>query len=162
MATRTGRGGTGTAKTLPIDDSLFFKLVRLVNLTARPFMETFSREHRLSLNEWRVMIVLASHPGVAAREVVAATGLDKMSVSRAIAALARHHRVQKESDPSDARRILLRLSRPGLALFEAIGREGAQREAALFSSLGSDERAALASTVDRLIAGLDRSVAEQA
>jgi DNA-binding MarR family transcriptional regulator len=152
----------GSAKALPIDDSLFFKLVRLVNLTARPFMETFSREHRLSLNEWRVMIVLASHPGVAAREVVDATGLDKMSVSRAIAALARHRRVDKQSDPADARRTLLCLSRQGLALFEAIGHQGAQREAALFSGLASEEHAALARIIDRLIAGLDRSVAEQA
>ena len=77
------------------DDSLFFKLVRVVNLTARPFVETLSRQHQLSLNEWRVMVVLASHPGVAAHEVAEITGLDKMSVSRALAALERRRRVQR-------------------------------------------------------------------
>ena len=28
---------------LPIDDSIFFKLVRVVNLTARPFVESIGR-----------------------------------------------------------------------------------------------------------------------
>ena len=61
------------AAALPVDSSLFFKLVRVVNLTARPFVETLARTHQLSLNEWRVMVVLASHPGVAASDVVLGT-----------------------------------------------------------------------------------------
>jgi len=59
---------------LPLDRSLFSKLVRVVNLTARPFVETLLRSHQLSLNEWRVMVVLASHPGVVAREIADSTG----------------------------------------------------------------------------------------
>jgi hypothetical protein len=31
-------------------DPLFFKLVRVVNLTARPFHERVGREHHLTLN----------------------------------------------------------------------------------------------------------------
>ena len=68
---------------LPIDDSIFFRLVRVVNLTARPFSESIGKAHRLSLNEWRVLLVLANHAGVAASDVATLTGLDKMSVSRA-------------------------------------------------------------------------------
>ena len=49
-----------------VADSIFFKLVRVVNLTARPFVESIGKAHRLTLNEWRVMLVLAAHPGVAA------------------------------------------------------------------------------------------------
>ena len=49
---------------LPLDSSVFFKLVRVVNLTARPFSESIGKAHRLSLNEWRVLLVLASHSGV--------------------------------------------------------------------------------------------------
>ena len=54
------------------------------------------------------MLVLASHPGFAAQEVVAHTGLDKMSVSRALAGLVRHGRVVRRDDPADKRRMLLR------------------------------------------------------
>lgn len=136
---------------LPTDHSLFFKLVRLVNLTARPFVEQLSRPHRLTLNEWRTMLVLASHPGVAAREVADHTGLDKMSVSRALTGLAREGRVERAPDPADARRMRLWLSPAGLALFRTIGQSGMQRERTLFAGIAADEQAQLHATVDRLL-----------
>lgn len=154
---RSARSGV-----LPIDDSLFFKLVRVVNLTARPFVETLSRAHRLTLNEWRAMVVLASHPGVAATDIVEATGLDKMSVSRAIAALERHGRLLKEADPADARRARLTLSAAGHALYRRIGASAAVREAQLFAGVGAAEQAQMGQTLDRLIAALRASEPEEA
>lgn len=147
-----GRGAPAPGQ--PIADSLFFKLVRLVNLTARPFVETLSRAHRLSLNEWRVMVVLAAHPGVAATDVVDATGLDKMSVSRAIATLARAARLAKETDPADARRSRLVLTAAGQALFERIAALGTAREAQLFSGINAAEQAQMSRIADRMIASL--------
>jgi DNA-binding MarR family transcriptional regulator len=157
------RGAPGQAKAaprLPIDSSLFFKLIRLVNLTARPFVEGLARSQALSLSEWRAMVVLASHPGAAAHEVAEHTGLDKMSVSRAIAALGSQGRVLKTPDPADARRVQLRLSAAGRRLFEAIGQRAAQRELQLFSSLGPQEQQLLEAAVDKLVAAL--VVADQA
>lgn len=142
------------AEALPIDSSLFFKLARVVNLTARPFLETLSRTHHLSLNEWRVMVVLASHPGCAAHEVAEACGLDKMSVSRALAGLARRARIVKRADPTDARRTLLQLSSAGQRLFESIAPAAIQREAQLFGGLSDGDRTRLAALMDRLVAAL--------
>lgn len=147
---------------LPIDSSLFFKLVRVVNLTARPFVETHARSHHLSLGEWRAMVVLASHPGVAASEVAEFTGLDKMSVSRAIAALDRHGRVRKQADTQDARRTRLWLSEAGQALFTVIGALASRRELQLFQGISDAEQAALSLTMDRLIAALQASETKQA
>lgn len=141
---------------LPIDSSLFFKLVRVVNLTARPFVETLSRPHHLSLNEWRVMVVIAGHPGTAAHGAAEATGLDKMSVSRAIAGLERHGRLLRERDPADARRTRLALTAEGRQLFERIGALAAERERELFAGLGAAEQRRLGESIDRLIAALQR------
>ncbi len=146
---------------LPIDSSLFFKLVRVVNLTARPFVETLARTHQLSLNEWRVMVVLASHPGVAARDLANATGLDKMSVSRAIAALARRRRLVKQTDPKDARRTLLWLNATGQRLFKTIGTQASAREAQLFGSVSPEELAQLDRVVDKLIGALSEPGARE-
>lgn len=159
---RAVRGRAARSGSLPIDDSLFFKLVRVVNLTARPFVESLSRTHRLTLNEWRAMVVLASHPGVAATDVVEATGLDKMSVSRAIAALARQGRLVKEADPADARRARLTLSPAGEALYRRIGTAAAVREAQLFGGVSAAEQAQMGRTLDRLIAALRASEPEEA
>lgn len=129
--------------------------MRVVNLTARPFVETLARRHKLSLNEWRVMIVLASHPGSAAHEIADVTGLDKMSVSRAIAALGRHDRISRRPDPQDARRTLLELNAAGRRIYQAIGISGREREAQLFAGIGADDKAELERLIDRLVAAVE-------
>ena len=143
-------GGRGRASPT-MDDSIFFKLVRVVSLTARPFFESVGRRHRLSLNEWRVMRVLASHPGVAAQEVALHTGLDKMTVSRALAGLARHGRLVRKVDAADKRRTCLGLSAAGQRVHEKVGTSGKAREAQLFAGVSAAERAALGRTLDTLI-----------
>lgn len=139
---------------LPMDDSIFFKLVRVVNLTARPFAESIGRANRLTLNEWRVMLVLASHPGAAAQQVALLTGLDKMTVSRALAGLARHGRLVKKLDAEDKRRTCLWLSAAGQRVYEKIGTSGKKREAQLFSAVGRGDQEHLSRTLDTLIATL--------
>lgn len=138
-------------------DPLFFKLVRVVNLTARPFHEKVGREHHLTLNEWRVMAVLGGEPGLNATQIADFTGLDKMAVSRALAGLGRHGRVQRQDDPTDRRRSRLYLTAAGKALHETVGALGRQREAALFEGVNADELARLDATLDKLIAAVQRA-----
>jgi len=132
-------------------DPLFFKLVRVVNLTARPFHERVGREHRLTLNEWRTMAVLAAQPGLNATQVADQTGLDKMAVSRALAGLLRHKRVQRHRRSSR-----LYLTAAGKALHETVGALGREREVALFGGIYAAELAQLDATLDKLIEAVQR------
>jgi DNA-binding MarR family transcriptional regulator len=144
----------GESKKKVVDSSVFFKLIRLVNLTARPFNEVIGKHYELSLNEWRVMVVLASHPGCFATDVVDYTGLDKMSVSRALSALAKAKRINRVADAIDARRTHVALSQVGVALFEGIGESAAEREAHMLASLSAIEVARLDATLNKLTAAL--------
>jgi DNA-binding MarR family transcriptional regulator len=148
------------AEQLPVDSSLFFKLVRVVNLTARPFHDSVSRQNQLSLNEWRVMVVLASHPGVSATDICELTGLDKMSVSRALTGLDKRGRLRRKDDPEDQRKTLLTLSPDGRKLFARIGALAKEREADLFKGLKSTELAQMNATLDKLVAALRASQGE--
>lgn len=139
---------------LPADSSLFFKLVRVVNLTARPFHDSVAKQHSLTLNEWRAMVVLASHPGVSATDVCELTGLDKMSVSRALAGLEKQERVHRESDPADQRKSLLTLSPTGRKLFTRIGAQAQVREGQLFAGVSSAELVQMGAILDKLVAAL--------
>lgn len=136
----------------PLDASLFFKLIRVVNLTARPFHESVGKRQHLTLNEWRVMLVLASHAGAAATDVSDRTGLDKMSVSRALAGLHRHGRLQREPDPTDQRKSRLFLTPAGKRLFAQVGALARRREAQLFAGISAEEKRQLSTTLDRLAA----------
>jgi len=153
---------TGSAAGNLLDDSLFFKLVRVVNLTARPFNEGIGRRHDLSLSDWRVMMVLGSHPGTTASDVCQHTGMDKMSVSRAIAALARRRRVTRKSDPTDGRRTLVWLSSAGQRLFDELSVSARERERQVFRGVGAQEQARLSETLDRLIDALQTADAQAA
>jgi DNA-binding MarR family transcriptional regulator len=137
-----------------LDESVFFKLVQVVNLTARPFNEGIGRRHRLSLSDWRVMTVVGGHPGCVAADVCARTGMDKMSVSRAIASLARQQRVLRKPDPGDGRRTLLRLSAGGQRLFDSLAVSARARERQLFGRASDADQAQLRAILDRLIDGL--------
>ncbi len=149
--------GAAAPGALPIDESLFFKLARVVNLTARPFTSGIGRTHGLALNEWRAMLVLASHPGVAATDVASISGLDKMTVSRALAALDRHGRLRKLRDAADARRTLLWLSPAGLKLMQRMAPMAREREDALLAGLNAPERTQLAVLLDQLAQQLLRA-----
>lgn len=153
-AKRAAVTAAARAGAIRLDDSVFFKLVRVVNLTARPFNEGLGRRHDLSLNDWRVMMVLGSHPGSTASEVCQRTGMDKMSVSRAIAALARRRRVTRKADPADGRRTLVWLSSAGQRLFETLSIAARERERQVFRGVGAQEQARLGATLDRLIDAL--------
>ena len=138
-------------------DPLFFKLVRVVNLSARPFDERVVREHQLTLNEWRTLAVLATQPGLTGAQVADLTGLDKMAVSRALAGLKRHKRVQRRDDPTDQRCSRLYLTAAGKALHAAVGALGRQREAELFAGVDASELARLSDTLDTLIRAVERA-----
>src|SRR4051812_38410167 len=142
------------AEALPVDSSLFFKLVRVVNLTARPFHDTVGKANHLTLNEWRAMVVLASHPGVAAADVAESTGLDKMAVSRAIAGLDKAGRLLKKDDPADQRRSRLYLSAEGQRVFTKVGRTAKKREAELLSTIAQADLEQFNATLDQLIAAV--------
>ena len=139
------------------DGLLIFKLVRVVNLTARPFAQRVGKEHALSLNEWRVMALVGAHPGCTASQVAEHSGLDKMAVSRALAALQRARRVKRQDDPSDQRRSCLYLSASGRALYAIAWESAQQREAELFEGMTARERARLSTMLDKLIASVIRA-----
>jgi DNA-binding MarR family transcriptional regulator len=127
-----------------------------VNLTARPFHERVGREHRLTLNEWRTMAVLAAQPGLNATQVADQTGLDKMAVSRALAGLRRQKRLQRHDDPTDGRSSRLYLTAAGKVLHETVGALGREREVMLFAGIDAGELARLDATLDKLIKAVQR------
>ncbi|MDM0000063.1 MarR family winged helix-turn-helix transcriptional regulator [Variovorax sp. J22P240] len=141
-----------------LEDSVFFKLVRVVNLTARPFQQRVGRQHQLTLNEWRAMAVLGARPGLTATQVADLTGLDKMAVSRALAGLQRHKRLHRHEDPTDLRRSRLYLSSIGKALYATASSQAREREAELFAGVDTEELRRMNATLDKLIASVAGTV----
>jgi DNA-binding MarR family transcriptional regulator len=128
-----------------------FRLLKLTNLLSRPFFGNFARQHELTLNEWRTMVVLASRPGSAAQDVALHTGLHPMNVSRALAGLRKAGRIEEARDPNNHRRTLLWLTKSGEKTYREIAPHSERQAEKLLATLTASEIAALARIVDKLV-----------
>ncbi|MBV8962765.1 MAG: MarR family transcriptional regulator [Hyphomicrobiales bacterium] len=120
------------------------------DLLARSFAETVGRRYDLTLAEWRCMMVLAARPGLANIEVAEASGVDVMTVSRALRSLEQHGHLARRADPLDKRRITARLTAHGLDLYRTVAAGGELMP----SELKAQDRAQLSRYLKSIIASL--------
>jgi DNA-binding MarR family transcriptional regulator len=136
------------------DELLLLRLVRVVNLAARPFAQSVGREHQLSLPEWRVMAVVARQPGITASQLCDLCGMDKMTVSRALAGLEQSQRLARVADEHDHRCSRLHLSEAGLTLHAIVHEAARARESELFAGMTRTDRERLTTILDKLVASM--------
>lgn len=99
------------------------------------------RSEGISIPEWRVMAAVAQAASVAARDVVAITPMDKMAVSRAVAALERKGLIEREQS-RDKRVSTLKLTAKGETLFQRIAAIALKYEESLLQRLPPADRKA--------------------
>jgi len=134
---------------------LLHQLLKLTNRLMAPFSTHLAHRYKISLNEFRMLMTIGELGRSASHELARLTGVNVMSVSRAVATLERHGRIAVNPDPKNRRRKWLTLTDEGHRLY-AIMRPQSERVAAyLFSELSETEVAQLEVIVDRLIGTLE-------
>jgi len=149
----TNKLAPGRRILLDLDRSLINRLFRAANLAAAPFAESVGKTFDLSINDWRVLRTVAFAPGLSQQGVSDRSGLDKMTVSRAVDRLQSAGRIARSPHPDDRRKTVLMLTDEGWAVYDGIVPTALEREAAFVAALTPEEQAALSSLVDRLIDG---------
>ena len=143
---------------LDLDSFLPYRLSVLSNKVSDAIARLYSERFGLSIAEWRVMAVLGQtpgqNPGLSARDVALRTAMDKVQVSRAVAALAGTRRVQRDGDEADGRVTRLSLTTKGRAIYDEIVPLALHLEAVFLAALTPAER----KTLDGLMEKLDRQV----
>jgi len=135
---------------LLLEEFLPYRLSVLTNTVSTALAREYQERFQLTIPQWRAMAVLALEAGLSANEVGLRTAMDKVTVSRAVAALVRAGRVVKRVDPHDRRRVRLRLSARGRAIYREIVPRARTLERALLSALPARDVAHL----DRLLTAL--------
>lgn len=138
---------------LPYRFSILAK--RLSDTLAREYAERFG----LTIPEWRVMAVLGHDGELSASGICARTLMDKVTVSRAVARLVDHGRIERRTDTADRRRSRLRLTGAGRAVYRKIVPLARRYEARLLDGLSSREQESLDGLLAKLadrIAAIDR------
>jgi len=132
---------------LHLEKFLPYRLSVLSNTVSSAIAAAYFMNFGLSIPEWRVMAVLAANPGLSAAEVTARTAMDKVAVSRAVAALLAAGRLHRTTAPADRRRTHLALTRAGERVYALVVPMALEYERSLVAPLSKRDRAAL----DRLV-----------
>ena len=126
-----------------------YRIVALGHAISKRLSSVYADEN-ITIPEWRVLAVISQGDSLAARDVVARTPMDKMSVSRAAASLESKNLVVRETDENDRRVTMLSLSSAGRALFDRIAGLALQMEDELMETLSTEERDFFQSTLLKL------------
>ena len=138
---------------IELERFLPYRLSVLTNLVSGAIASVYEERFGLSIPEWRVMAVLARHPGLSAAEVAALTRMDAVAVSRAVTRLLRAGRLRRSVATDDRRRSVLRLSASGESVYSEIAPVALRCERALLAGLARAE----VEQLDALLAKLTAS-----
>ncbi|MEL7019490.1 MAG: helix-turn-helix domain-containing protein [Pseudomonadota bacterium] len=100
-----------------LNDFLPYQLVVLADKIDRRTAKIARERGDLSLSQWRVMAAVAGKAGTTARDVVAATPMDKGIVSRALATMVKRGLIDRRASAADARLSHLFLTARGTKLY---------------------------------------------
>ncbi len=134
---------------------MLHNILKLANRLMAPFSTFLAHEHRISLNEFRVLMQIGFYRTAASHELVELTGVNPMSISRAVATLEKNGRVVTVTDPANRRRKRLTLTEEGERLFRVMRPATNLVAEYLLSRLKTHERAALDHILHTLIATLE-------
>lgn len=105
--------------------------------------DVYSSRYNLSVNEWRTMSVLGTHQALSASEIVEASSMDKVAVSRAIHSLRHSGMLKRDIDGDDRRRAVLRLTDKGSEAFNTLVPLILELETDLLRGLSNEEQLTL-------------------
>jgi DNA-binding MarR family transcriptional regulator len=133
-----------------LDEYIPFRLSILSRAVSLSLAKQYSKYFNITIPEWRVLAVLASQQPLTAQEMGDRTNLDKVKMSRAINRMLAMGLLEKEKDPHDKRRTLLRVSAEGWDVYRRIVPIALTHQAELLSVLSPEEQRMLTVLIDKL------------
>ena len=123
--------------------AMLHQLLKLTNRLMAPFSTHLAHRYKISLNEFRLLMTIGALGKTASHELAELTGVNVMSVSRAVATLQRHGRIEVVPDPANRRRKWLSLTEEGQRLYAIMRPQSEKVADYLFSDLDAGEIAQL-------------------
>ncbi|MCY4154881.1 MAG: MarR family transcriptional regulator [Gammaproteobacteria bacterium] len=136
---------------LRLETFLPYRLSLLSNAVSGAIAREYGDKFAISMPEWRILMILAEYPGIAADEVCRRTKIEKSVVSRAVARLLKRHLVHRDLNANDRRRSILRLSKTGLSVYDEVMPIAREYEQQLLANLDAEELKTFNAMIDKLL-----------
>jgi DNA-binding MarR family transcriptional regulator len=138
-----------------IETIVLHRLLKVSNRLMAPFSTHLEKQYDISINEFRLLMLIGRKGKAVSHELAEMTGVNVMSVSRAVASLEKKGRIRVERDPQNRRRKQLTLTKEGSRLHEIMRPQADRVASYLLSDLKPEEVAALRIILDKLIDTLE-------
>ena len=135
---------------LILDHFIPYRLSVASNAVSARISASYRKRFGLKVPEWRLIAILAEGGEMTPQALGSAARIDKISVSRAAAALIARGLIIARNNPEDGRSHLLALTEDGLSLYAEIAPVALAMEVELLSGFSDTER--------RLLDGLLRRI----
>lgn len=123
----------------------------LSNRIGRAFYGEVETKYGVTIAEWRVMLTVASEPGVSAAEITNRWAIEKMAVNRAIQRLVDNGHVSRTRDPDDRRSYRLALTAKGTKLYDKITPDADKRYQEIQSAVSNEELDVMVTALQKMI-----------
>lgn len=140
---------------LILERFLPYRLSVITNRISGALSRHYAARFGISIPEWRVIANLGRHPELSANQVADRSAMDKVTVSRAVAALENKGLLERTRDDGDKRRSRLRLSEEGQAVYVEIAPLALGFERELLTALSPEEVTQLHGIIDKLTDKMD-------
>ena len=157
MAAQSDKAGTDKGKdvspgALRLRDYLPYQLAVASNQVSRMVARSYQSRFGLTIWEWRIIAVLAEEAGHSGQSLGEAAAMDKVSVSRSVAALIKRDLVSRVRNQSDRRSSVHSLTDAGWAIYRQVEPVALAAENALIEDFDADDL----ERMTRLLAHLQR------
>jgi DNA-binding MarR family transcriptional regulator len=123
------------------------RLLRMENRLMAPFTVHVKKRYKISLNEFRLLMLIGRLGVTASHELAELAGVNTMMVSRGVAVLERHGRIYTGVDPRNLRRKVLRLTPKGHSLYQKMLPHTDELAKYMFETMSSKEICAFDATI---------------
>lgn len=140
-------------------DFLPYQLSVASNAVSRAVATGTGYESRFGLTaaEWRVLAATAAAGTPTQAELLAATGMDKMTISRAVTALTNRGLLDRARDTGDRRTLRLSPTAQGRRIHDIVAPQALEVEARLLAALSPADAALLRRALAHLRAACDET-----
>lgn len=155
MTTNRHEPHPGIRRVFDYEHNVVFRMIRLVNLLSRNFQVVYEKDINLVVVDFRILMLIAAHPGISGSELARLSGHNQMTISNALRRLERAGRVRRETSQQDRRRAEIYLTAQGVALYNDLEPRGREMGARLRRSLTAAERRSLRRILGKLTAVIE-------
>jgi DNA-binding MarR family transcriptional regulator len=103
-----------------LEHAIPYKLYKLALRGSNAKSDYIKRSVGLSMDEWKVLLLIGTFSPLSTKEVAQRSTLDKVRISRTTDRLVRAGLVTAERDAGDRRKVELKLTRPGKAKYRGV------------------------------------------